>query len=105
LPDARLLGEPAAALRIAVSVTRFGAPIVMRAAITALVACASAYDFGTCAESGQCAALGRMAALEMAPYDVGVTDCRRVDSDAGIGAPSERITLEITYREYIFCGA
>jgi hypothetical protein len=64
----------------------------------------NARDFGPCAESGQCEALCRDTALAMAPYDVGVTDCRRVETDAGIGGTREQITLDITYREYVFCG-
>jgi hypothetical protein len=44
----------------------------------------------------------------MAPYDVGVIDCQRVASDAGTDGGSldgsEAITLDITYREYAFCG-
>lgn len=67
-----------------------------------------AWDFAACAQSDQCDRLCRDIALDMAPYDVGVTDCQRVASDAGTDGGSvdgsASITLDITYREYVFCG-
>ena len=65
--------------------------------------------YSSCVQLDQCETLCRSEALALAPADVGVISCARVQSDGGVdgGADgaADSVTLDITYKEYAFCGA
>jgi hypothetical protein len=66
------------------------------------------YGFSSCVQSDQCEMLCRSKALELAPADVGVLSCMRVQpdggTDGGADGGADSLTVDITYKEYAFCG-